>query len=205
MHLGFRQAYVADLDAIRRAAGETPTTSAYARLLHAGLDVWLDAGLTNADQASELARFAAAGRKLTGIVAGLESLADPHLLETFCRTVGSERLIFSLDMKEGVPLVNSSAWQGLSAEQIARIALRVGVRRMIVLDLAKVGMGGGVGTEPLCRVLRCLDGGLQIIAGGGVRSVRDLTSLARAGCDAALVASALHDGRLSPSECAAMR
>jgi hypothetical protein len=45
---------------------------------------------------------------------------------------------------------------------------------------------------------------LQIVAGGGVRSAADLRSLSAAGCDAALVASALHDGRLTIHDCAAL-
>jgi phosphoribosylformimino-5-aminoimidazole carboxamide ribotide isomerase len=76
---------------------------------------------------------------------------------------------------------------------------------MIVLDLAQVGMGQGVGTEPLCRALRSLAPELEIIAGGGVRSLADLRSLAAAGCNAALVASALHDGRLTPQDCQTLR
>jgi phosphoribosylformimino-5-aminoimidazole carboxamide ribotide isomerase len=76
---------------------------------------------------------------------------------------------------------------------------------MIVLDLAQVGMGQGVGTLPLCRELRCLDADLQIIGGGGVRSLADLRSLSAAGASAALVASALHDGRLMPAECLGLR
>jgi phosphoribosylformimino-5-aminoimidazole carboxamide ribotide isomerase len=46
---------------------------------------------------------------------------------------------------------------------------------------------------------------LEIISGGGVRGPRDLQALAAAGADAALVASALHDGRLSAAQCAAAR
>jgi uncharacterized protein related to proFAR isomerase len=38
-----------------------------------------------------------------------------------------------------------------------------------------------------------------------VRALEDLRSLAAAGCDAALVASALHNGRLDAKECAEMR
>ena len=117
------------------------------------------------------------------------------------KQVGSDRLIFSLDLKAGRPLIGSPAWQGLDPRQIAAIALRAGVRRLIILDLAQVGMGRGVGTEPLCRSLRALAPDLQIIAGGGVRSLADLRSLAAAGCHATLVASALHDGRLTPEDC----
>jgi phosphoribosylformimino-5-aminoimidazole carboxamide ribotide isomerase len=58
-----------------------------------------------------------------------------------------------------------------------------------------------VGTEPLCRALRALDAGLEITVGGGVRSAADLEVLARAGADAALVATALHDGRLTAVQC----
>jgi phosphoribosylformimino-5-aminoimidazole carboxamide ribotide isomerase len=177
----------------------------YAELLALGVDLWVDAGLIDAAQAGALANFESAGRSLGGIVAGLESLSGPQALFEMCAAVGPQRLIFSLDMKQGVPLTGAPRWPGLSAEQIAAIALRAGVRRLIVLDLAQVGMGAGVGTEPLCRTLRCLAPGAEIIAGGGVRGPADLDSLARAGCDAALVASALHDGRLSPRNCAAIR
>ncbi len=97
--------------------------------------------------------------------------------------------------------VNHPSRLALSAQQIALTAFRGGVRRMIVLDLARVGMGEGVGTEQLCRSLACRLPELEIIAGGGVRGPGDLDSLARAGCDAALVASALHDGRLAAKEC----
>ncbi len=204
--LGFRQAYVADLDAIEATGADwRPAWSVYAELMDAGLELCVDAGLAGVAQAVALADFAPCGRSLAGIVSGLESLPDPKTLEAICHLVGPERLIFSLDLKLGVPLANSPDWQGLSALQIAHVALRAGVRRMIVLDLARVGMGQGVGTEPLCRQLACLDPRLEIIAGGGVRSPADLEALALAGCHAALVASALHDGRLSAAACVAAR
>jgi len=202
--LGFREAYLADLDAIQKKG--TGTFSAKkVPVPFSGLQLLLDAGIGSAGDAARLADTAVDDQPLAGIVAGLESLDTPEALAEMCRVVGPARLIFSLDLKAGVPLTSAPAWQGLSPEQIAVIALRAGVRRMIVLDLARVGMGAGVGTEPLCRTLRCLAPELEIIAGGGVRSIADLDSLARAGCDAALVASALHDGRLDPISCASLR
>ena len=38
---------------------------------------------------------------------------------------------------------------------------------------------------------------VELVAGGGIRGVEDLLRLAEAGCDAVLVASALHDGRIT--------
>ena len=71
---GFRQTYVADLDAI---GGAPPALPIYSELLRAGLEPWIDAGLSSAEQARELATFECDGRRLTAIVAGLESLAEP--------------------------------------------------------------------------------------------------------------------------------
>jgi phosphoribosylformimino-5-aminoimidazole carboxamide ribotide isomerase len=71
---------------------------------------------------------------------------------------------------------------------------------MIVLDLADVGVSRGTGTLDLVRRLRSAHPQLELTAGGGVRGIDDLRQLADAGCDAALVASALHDGRITPDE-----
>ena len=70
-------------------------------------------------------------------------------------------------------------------------------QRLEVVDLAGVGVGQGVPTLDLCRRLRAAYPKLELISGGGVRGVDDLKALRDAGCDAALVASALHDGRLT--------
>ena len=70
------------------------------------------------------------------------------------------------------------------------------VDSIIVLDIARVGTGRGAGTEDTIRALRRNYPGLEIIAGGGVSNRDDLRRLEEAGADAALVASALHDGSL---------
>jgi phosphoribosylformimino-5-aminoimidazole carboxamide ribotide isomerase len=191
---GFREVYLADLDAI---GGAAPAWEIYRQVAECGLRMWVDAGLSTIDRAVELMKFTTSQGPLAGVVAGLESLAGPDLLAEMLAVVGPPRLIFSLDLKGGQPLTEATAWQGLDAREVAQVALDCGVRRMIVLDLARVGMNGGLGTEGLCRRLRDLTPELEITAGGGVRNQADLQSLAAAGCDAALVASALHDGRIT--------
>jgi phosphoribosylformimino-5-aminoimidazole carboxamide ribotide isomerase len=62
-----------------------------------------------------------------------------------------------------------------------------------------VGVGAGSGTEALARQLRVLQPKAELIGGGGVRGIDDLRALAAAGYDRALVASALHDGNLTPN------
>jgi phosphoribosylformimino-5-aminoimidazole carboxamide ribotide isomerase len=191
--LGLPQAYVADLDAI---AGAEPDWQAYGRMAECGSELWIDAGLADGEHARRMASFAVAGAPLSGIVAGLESLPSAAVLAEILQAVGPARLIFSLDLKRGEPIVRAPQWQGSSAAQVASAAIDLGVRRLIVLDLAGVGMGQGVSTLALCRELRDANPDLEIIAGGGVRGVHDVRALQAAGCSAALVASALHDGRI---------
>ncbi len=42
-----------------------------------------------------------------------------------------------------------------------------------------------------------------MFTGGGVRGIDDLQQLARIGCAGALVATAIHEGRLTPADIAA--
>jgi len=59
-----------------------------------------------------------------------------------------------------------------------------------------VGTDTGPGTLPLVGELRTRYPRLELIAGGGIRDRDDVSRLADAGADAALVATALHAGRL---------
>ena len=69
---------------------------------------------------------------------------------------------------------------------------------MLLLDLAQVGMSTGTSTLPLVCYAKEHHPGVEIISGGGVRDEKDVETFAREGCDALLVASALHNGRITP-------
>src|SRR5262249_48816430 len=135
----------------------------------------------------------------TSIVAGLESLRSPDELQKIVTRVGSKRVVFSLDLKAGEPLGNVALWPKRDPRSIAEHAIEdLGVRRLIVLDLACVGVGAGIGTEDLCERLKQRFPEIQLIAGGGVRGIDDVARLCGLGVDRVLAASALHDGRITP-------
>jgi phosphoribosylformimino-5-aminoimidazole carboxamide ribotide isomerase len=180
--------YLADLDAI---AGATPAWPIYARLQDGGFRLWVDAGVRNERQATRLA-----AASLDKVVLGLETIAGPDELAAIVAGLGAERVTFSLDLRQGRPLGDTSGWGTTDAMAIATRAVGLGVRHLIVLDLAQVGMGGGTGTEALCARLTSGFPEVQVAAGGGIRGRADLERLGRCGVSAALVASALHDGRL---------
>jgi phosphoribosylformimino-5-aminoimidazole carboxamide ribotide isomerase len=178
--------YLADLNAI---AGGPPAWATYGEIQKLGCDLWVDAGIRNPGASSALVQ-----KGIEHIVVGLETIEGPNGLEEICKTWGNQRVIFSLDLKAGLPLGNVGAWNRPEAWAIALQAIGVGVRRIIVLDLARVGTAQGLGTEPLCQRLSGRFPEVEIIAGGGVRHEEDLERLQQYGIRAVLVASALHDG-----------
>ncbi len=188
----FEDVYVADLNAI---SGKLPDLAAYQAIADAGLRLWLDAGTGTWAQ---VAAVLAADRR---VVVGLESLASLDELGAMIAAAPAESLVFSLDLKSGRPFTGSRELLNCSPLEIAILAIAVGVSQIIVLDLANVGMHQGFGTESLCREICSTSPGTKLIAGGGVRHLTDLRTMQSAGCWGALVASALHDGRLTVADC----
>ncbi|MBS0207451.1 MAG: hisA/hisF family protein [Planctomycetes bacterium] len=193
---GFDSVYVADLDAI---TGRPPAVDAYAQIAAAGLTPWIDAGVRDAAGAKELLAAVDQIDANASLIVGLESIASRDALRQIAAALPRQRLIFSLDLKQGEPLA-AADWQGVSAESIADEAISLGFARLIVLDLAQVGTGRGPAVATLCAKIRQRYPCVELIAGGGVRRGDDLRTLAESGCDLALVASALHDGSLTRAD-----
>jgi phosphoribosylformimino-5-aminoimidazole carboxamide ribotide isomerase len=203
-HFGFDTAYVADLDAIqasggRKSSGDVPfNPDAWRAIQSAGLSLWLDAGVGTLAATKFILNEADSLGLAPRLIIGLESLQSPDELAEICTHTADP--IFSLDLKNGQPLhqvTNRNDWSPL---EIAKAAFDSGIRDLIVLDLADVGASGGTRTLELCNEIRDACDFREIIAGGGIRGIEDLTTLANAGCTAALVASALHDGHLTPKQ-----
>jgi HisA/HisF family protein len=186
-HFGLTELYVADLDAI---AGQEPAWSLFSALRAEGFHLWIDAGVREAARGRLLAEQGA------GVVAGLETLAGPAVLAELVRDLGG-RLVFSLDLCGGVPLGKTDAWQGADAWSLAEQAVALGVGRLLVLDLSRVGSNTGTGTDVFCGRLAAAHPEVEVWAGGGVRGLADLRRLQACGVRAVLVATALHDGGLT--------
>jgi phosphoribosylformimino-5-aminoimidazole carboxamide ribotide isomerase len=193
-HLGCDEIYLADLDAIAR---KPPAFSTYAAIQAAGLQLWVDAGVCDVEDA---ARVNDAG--IHRLVVGLETVEGPKALARIVDRCGPNRVVFSLDLRDGRPLARSSWPVAAEPETIAALAVAVGLERMIVLDLADVGTARGNRTLALCRRLHVSFPKVELIAGGGVRDLADLRSLQEGGVSRALVASALHDGRITRGDIA---
>lgn len=187
---GVSTMYLADLDALQ---GRPCSLDVLSRLIESQLRLVVDAGVSTLQQAERL--FDAGVNR---VVLPLESQTRVDHLAEFVGQFGNDRLVFSIDMKQGRCL--GPAAEDRSPLDVARVALRQGIRRLIVLDLAGVGMNAGVRTLSLCRQILTLHDDIELWTGGGIRSLADLRSCSEAGIQGVLIASALHDGHVSPHD-----
>jgi phosphoribosylformimino-5-aminoimidazole carboxamide ribotide isomerase len=185
--------YLADLDAI---TGKTPNRELYLDLARLGLSLWIDAGLTNEDDLVPLEET-----DISSVIVGLETIEGPEALESMLLRAGISHLVFSLDLFEGRALTaDSTAWKTNDPWEIAQRVTSMGVRRLILLDLSRVGTGQGPGTTELLAVLRKSFPAAEITVGGGIAGVGDVLKLRTAGASAVLIGSAFHDGRIGLAE-----
>lgn len=193
--LGVTELYAADLDAILGGPSQDASVSA---LAPTGA-LWVDAGVSSVERAIHTLSLGAAH-----VVVGLETLTSFDALSEICDAVGGGRVAFSLDLRGGEPLRPRTVSDVVAADHLAARAADAGVAAVIVIDLTRVGTGAGVDRELIGRVRKAAPE-VMLLAGGGVRGLDDLQRLGEAGCDGALVATALQDGRLGAAEVAAAR
>jgi phosphoribosylformimino-5-aminoimidazole carboxamide ribotide isomerase len=189
--LGIRTLYIADLDAIVTG---TPQDGLLRRLATIGSPLWIDSGVRSSADASRTVSLGAAR-----VVVGLETLPSFDVLNDICVEIGRDHTVLSLDLRDGHPIIAAGSAISTSVIEIARCACDAGVGALIVLDLARVGMGAGVDLDVIQRLRRAAPD-LPLFAGGGVRDRRDLEQLAASGCDGALVATALHSGAMGADD-----
>ena len=203
-HFGLTELYAADLDAIlTRSSGDARTGANAGRLAHDTIvralatvaPLWLDAGVSSEEDARRVLSLGT-----TRVVIGLETLGSFDALAAVCAAAGGEHVAFSLDLRNGEPVAPCLAVPSREpAHRLAARAADAGVGAVIVIDLARVGTATGPDADLIARVRAAAPAPI-LIAGGGVRGIDDLARLADAGCDGALVASALLDGRLGPED-----
>lgn len=193
-HFGLNTLYVADLDAIMHGQQNHDVLR---ELRDAGFDLLVDAGVRNP---ADIDAVIAAGANRA--IIGLETWPLFSSLEMLVPRFGDEKLIFSLDLKDGMPVRTFRDLPSQSPLDVAAAVLEAGIRELIVLDIASVGLRRGVSTLSLCSQIHEFAPATSLITGGGIRSVADLKRLRQADISGVLVASALHDGSIQPDDIA---
>lgn len=181
----FSHLYIADLDAIQKN-GENINIINELHKSFPSLKIWLDAGVSNAHHFHKLA-----AHQLGRIVLGSETLQDLSLL-----TIPTEHQrakiapVLSLDF---------FAEQFRGPDDLQHNA-QLWPADNIVMSLSRVGADTGPDFDRLSHHLSLAQRATprkNIYAAGGVRHIADLMQLRDMGVAGALIASALHDGRIT--------
>ena len=178
----FKKFYVADLNAIENKDNNN------AALKRLSLDFpelvfWVDAGIADVHHAQ---RWFEAG--LGHLVLGSETQRDSDLIRFLCR---NNRTILSLDFRGDAFLGPASLLNEAN----------IWPTNVIVMTLARVGSASGPDMNWLTTI-KSRAANRQVYAAGGVRDTNDLASLAAAGIAGALVATSLHNGKLTGAQIA---
>lgn len=189
--LGFDKLYLADLDAILRKS----TNLALYRRIEAdtNLDLMVDAGITETAKAGKLLKTG-----VSEIIVGTETLLGLDFVDQAVRSFGENRVMVSIDLKRGEVISVSENIRSMNPVLLMQTLQETGVSQFILLDLDRVGSERGANVEVLKEALRMTKA--KVLVGGGIRNLQDLEELRNLGAYGALVATALHNGKLEIDE-----
>ena len=146
-------------------------------------DAWLEAGVDR-------------------VVIGTAAVRDPDMVRDVCRKHGSQRVVVSVDAKDG--LVALQGWKETSAMTVLELAnqmSQIGVVRLLYTDIARDGALTGPDLETNARLAK--ETGLAVLASGGVASVEHIKELLPTGVEGVIVGRALYTGAVSLAEAVA--
>lgn len=186
--LGLGEIYIADLDAIRTKSREDHRYIIKSLVSRDNFDIILDAGVTDAAGVSFWLELGVAK-----VVIGSETLESLESLEEITRASDMNRILFSLDCRNGKTLSKCTELKAMSPVTALDRIQSSGFREIILLDLARVGSGNGI-DETLVAEACTEYPAVHFLAGGGVTGIEELKKLKSIGVDGALVATVLHQG-----------
>lgn len=185
---GLKELYVADLDAILGKGNNLQVLKEIAQ--KTGLELMVDAGVADLNRAQEAFQSG-----VTRVIVGTETLPNLNFVKDAIARFGSEKVVVSLDLMNGQVLSKSKQAQSMNPLMLAGELEKLGVARLIVLDLARVGSAEGADVPFLEKLRRNVT--IKVLVGGGVRDTNDLLALKKTGVSGVLLATALHSGRIS--------
>jgi phosphoribosylformimino-5-aminoimidazole carboxamide ribotide isomerase len=190
--LGLDEIYIADLDAIRDSSRSNHRNLIENLFSRENIDIILDAGISDTQKISE---WIDAG--IHKIVIGSETLNTLDTVKEISAVVDPNRMIFSLDCRDGRVLSKCPELSSLSPLKILKILQSSGWREIILLDLARVGSGYGI-DRSLVADVRVNFPNLTLLVGGGIAGLEEIKELNSLGVSGILVATVLHQGIIGP-------
>ncbi|GHE22122.1 1-(5-phosphoribosyl)-5-[(5-phosphoribosylamino)methylideneamino]imidazole-4-carboxamide isomerase [Halomonas urumqiensis] len=160
------------------------------------LPIQIGGGIRSAET---IEHYLAAG--VSYVIIGTKAVKEPDFVGKMCRAFPGH-VIVGLDARDG--FVATDGWAEVSTVKATELAKRFaddGVSSIVYTDIARDGMMNGVNVEATAALAR--EGGLPVIASGGVTNLGDLRALVAAGEPGilgAITGRAIYEGSLDVAE-----
>jgi phosphoribosylformimino-5-aminoimidazole carboxamide ribotide isomerase len=193
--LGSTTVYIADLDAIA-GSGDNLAIIRDMAAAEPRLELLVDAGIRNAEEAGRLLQSGA-----KKVVIASESTAGLDAAAGLFAQLEANATLFSIDLRNRAVIWQAGSSESADPYDVAALLSALGCPQAIVLEMERIGTGSGPDVTFLGRITRAVPG-MAFIAGGGIKTIEDLSRLKRAGASGALLATALHEGTITREDLA---
>jgi len=133
------------------------------------------------------------------ITAGSVAVTAPELFIKWLSVYGNERIILGADCRDRK--ISISGWTESVEEDVKEFISRysdLGVKYTICTEVEKDGMLKGPSTKLYKEILGEIR--INLIASGGISSLKDLENLKEAGCEGAITGKAVYEGKIKLKE-----
>ena len=173
-----KETYIADLDRIMGVGDHLRPSRSFRGMTETMADIGISS-VADFQKAMSVARSAVLGTE-TAPLSVIEQCQGKHT-------------VVSLDMKHGKTMQCDPALD-MAPLDVLELLEGLELNAVILLDVARVGSGEGIDVQLVTSAASASKH--DIIVGGGVRDTSDLELLEKCGASGAIIASAVHDGKI---------
>jgi phosphoribosylformimino-5-aminoimidazole carboxamide ribotide isomerase len=133
------------------------------------------------------------------VTVGTLAVTDPSLFMQWLVTYGKDRIILGADFRDRK--IVSGAWTESSEEDVVQFISAwssKGVMYSICTDVERDGMMKGPSTDIYKEILGSAE--INLIASGGISSIKDIKGIYTAGCEGVIVGKAVYEGKIKLNE-----
>lgn len=130
------------------------------------------------------------------VIIGTKAATDSGFMREAIDIFGHEHIVAGIDAKDGIVAVEG--WEKLSHYNAVTLAMemkKAGVKTVIYTDIAKDGMLQGPNLHYTAEIVEKT--GLNVIASGGISSLKDLEILKEINVYGAVIGKALYENRIN--------
>lgn len=129
------------------------------------------------------------------VIVGTKAVQSPAFIRDAVSCFGAEHIVLAVDARNG--MVVMEGWEKVSSYNAVTFSIQMremGIKTISYTDILRNGMQKGPNIENAAEMIRKT--GLDIIANGGIFSMKDLEVLHGIGVKGAIVDSAMYDGKI---------